>query len=143
MCLIVPLCGVLKILKNKKVWRLFHCKSFIVVLSIYIRTLFYFEIEKNKKGRQGKPKKIIRRNMYSTGFELTTSDSRGRCSHHCAIDDLQFSDAIFPIYRKPIFIINLTRTNLFQGNRNSFHVCQQCKNTRSFDRCQGVTVRTS
>ena len=29
-------------------WHLFHCKSCIVVLSIYIRTLFYFKVEDNK-----------------------------------------------------------------------------------------------
>ena len=59
MRLVLPLCGVLAILKNKKVWLLFHCKSSIVVLSIYIRTLFYFKIEKNKKERQRNIKKII------------------------------------------------------------------------------------
>ena len=57
MCLIVPLCGILAILKNKKkAWILFHCKSGIVVISIYVRTLFYFKIEKNKKETQGQTK---------------------------------------------------------------------------------------
>ena len=57
MCLALPLCGVFAILKNKKVWLLFHCKSSIVILSIHICTLFYFKIEKNKKERQGNDKK--------------------------------------------------------------------------------------
>ena len=58
MCLIVPICGVLAILKNKKkVWILLHCKSFIV-LSEYIHTFFYFEIEKNKMERQKKNNKL-------------------------------------------------------------------------------------
>ena len=51
--LFFPYVGVLAILKNKKGRLIFHCKSSIVVLSIYIRTLFYFKIEKNKKERQG------------------------------------------------------------------------------------------
>ena len=89
----------------KNAWLLFHCKSFIVVLSLYICTLFYFHIEKNTKERQGK--KLIRRKMYSAGFKLTSPGCRGQCSHHCAIEVSQFSDSIFPIYRQPIFIINL------------------------------------
>ena len=60
MCLVLLLCGVFAILKNKKkVWLLFHCKSSIVILSIHICTLFYFKIEKNKKKRQGNEKKKI------------------------------------------------------------------------------------
>ena len=56
MCLVLALCRVLAILKKKTVWLLVNCKSSIVVLSIYIRTLFYFKIEKNKKERQGNKK---------------------------------------------------------------------------------------
>ena len=57
--LFCPCVGVFAILKNKKVWLLFHCKSSIVILSIHICTLFYFKIEKNKKERQGNKKIII------------------------------------------------------------------------------------
>ena len=35
MRLVLPLCGVFAILKNKKVWLLFHCKSSIVVQYIF------------------------------------------------------------------------------------------------------------
>ena len=45
----VLLCVVLAIWKiNKKLGFFFNCKSGIVVLKIYIRTLFYFKIEKKK-----------------------------------------------------------------------------------------------
>ena len=40
--------------KNKTAWPLFHYKSGVVVLSIYIRILFYFKIETNKKGKTRK-----------------------------------------------------------------------------------------
>ena len=53
--------------KNKTAWPLFHYKSSIVVISIYIRTLFYFKIETNKKERQGnkKNKNFDKENVYS------------------------------------------------------------------------------
>ena len=55
MCLIVSLCGVLAILKNTQAYKarpLFNCTSGMVVLSINIRTLSNFKIEKkNKKER--------------------------------------------------------------------------------------------
>ena len=51
--LFCPYVGYLPFWKIKKVWLLFHCKSSIVILSIYIFTLFYCKIEKNKKERQG------------------------------------------------------------------------------------------
>ena len=38
--------------KNKTACPLFHCRSGVVVLSIYIRTLFYFNIEANKKDKE-------------------------------------------------------------------------------------------
>ena len=40
--------------KNKTAWPLFHYRSGVVVLSIYIRTLFYFNIETNKKDKEKK-----------------------------------------------------------------------------------------
>ena len=56
MCLILPLCGALAIMKNKKSLASFPLQI-IVILSIYMRTLFDFEIEKNKKEqKQGKTK---------------------------------------------------------------------------------------
>ena len=89
MCLVLPFCGVLAILKNKKVWPLFHCKSSIVVLSIYIRTLFYFKNRKNKKESQGnKNNNLTLRKMFIAGLELTTADSRGQRANHCAMKDL-------------------------------------------------------
>ena len=92
MCLVLPLCGVFAILKNKKVWLLFHCKSSIVILSIHICTLFYFKIEKNEKERQGNDKKkLILRKMIQAGLELTTPVSSGQCSNHCAKKDLKLS----------------------------------------------------
>ena len=57
--LFCPCVGCLPFWKIKKVWLLFHCKSSIVIRSIYICTLFYFKIEKNKKERQENKKKII------------------------------------------------------------------------------------
>ena len=79
----LPLCGVFAILKTKNVSLLFHCKSSIVALSIYICTLFYFKIEKNKKERQGNKKNnLILRKMIIVGLELTILDSRGQCAYH-------------------------------------------------------------
>ena len=49
MCIVLPLCGVFAILKNKKVLLLFHCKSSNVVLSIYIRTFFTSKLRKMKR----------------------------------------------------------------------------------------------
>ena len=60
--LFYPLCGILDILKNKKVWLLFHCKSSIVVLSIYIFAHCFTSKLKKKIKRKGKEilnKKII------------------------------------------------------------------------------------
>ena len=91
-CLILPLCRVLAI--KKKAW------LSIVIPSIYIRTLFYVEIEKNKKERQAKIKKMIRRKIYNARFDHTTLDPGGRCSHHCAMENVQFSATLSPIYRQ-------------------------------------------
>ena len=33
--------------------------------------------------------------MYSEGFKLTTPNFRSRCSHHCAMEDLQICNTIF------------------------------------------------
>ena len=71
-----------------KVWFLFHCKSNIVVLSIYIRTMFYFKIEKDKE---------IKKNWFWGKWlswvsnSRSLSDSRGQCANHCAKKDLQLS----------------------------------------------------
>ena len=90
--LFCPYVGYLPFWKIKKVWLLFHCKSSIVILSIYINTLFYFKIEKNKKERQGNKKNnLILRKMIAVGLELTTPDSTGQCANHCAAKDLKLS----------------------------------------------------
>ena len=93
MCLVLPLSGVFAILKNKKVWLLFHCKSSIVILSINLCTSFYCKIEKNKKERQGNKKNnnLILRKMIHVGLELTTPDSTGQCANHYATKDLKLS----------------------------------------------------
>ena len=74
--LFCPYVGVFAILKNKKRLDYFPLQIQIV-LSIYIRTLFYFKIENNKKERQGNLKKniLILRKMIIMGFELTIPDS--------------------------------------------------------------------
>ena len=90
--LFCPCVGYLPFWKIKKVWLLFHCKSSIVILSIHICTLFYFKIEKNKKKRQGNEKKNwFWEKMIRAGLELTTPDSSGQCSNHCAKKDLKLS----------------------------------------------------
>ena len=108
MCLVLPLCGALAILKNKNVWLLFHCISSIAVLSIYIRTLFYFKIEKNNKERQGNKKVIIwfwgkwllwDSNSWSLILEASALTTALRKIYNWV--------CICPIYRQPIFIINL------------------------------------
>ena len=84
--------GILAILKNKKVWLLFHCKSSIVVLSIYIRTLFYFktsEVRKIKRKDKEIKKKLILMKMFIAGFDLTIPESGGQCAKHCAKKDLE------------------------------------------------------
>ena len=87
---------VFAILKNKKVWLLFHCKSSIVILSIHICTLFYFKIKKNKKERQGK--KLILRKMIQAGLELTTPNSSGQCSNHCAKERFKI-ERVFVLFK--------------------------------------------
>ena len=59
---------------------------------MYIRTLFYFKIEKNKKERQGNKKKhnLILRKMFVVGLELTILDSGGQRADHYTTKDLQF-----------------------------------------------------
>ena len=91
--LFCPCVGVFAILKNKKVWLPFCCKSSIVILSIYICTLFYFKIEKNKKERQGNKNNnnLILRKMIHVGLELTTPDSTIQCANNCAAKDLKLS----------------------------------------------------
>ena len=63
MCLIVPLFGVLGILKNKKAWPLFQCKS----LSSYFQYIFahHFPSKLRKIRRKDKKKinKLTRRKM--------------------------------------------------------------------------------
>ena len=105
--LFCPYVGVFAFLKNKKVWLLFHCKSSIVVLSIYIRTLFYFKIEKNKKERQGNKKIII---WFWIKWLSLDSNSRSLILEASAL-----TTALRKIYNwacicsiwQPIFIINL------------------------------------
>ena len=43
--------------------------------------------------------------MHNAVIELTTAGSRGRCSNHCAMENVPFSETIFPIYRPLISII--------------------------------------
>ena len=91
--LFCPWVGYLPFWKIKKVWLLFHCKSSIVILSIYICTSFYCKIEKNKKERQGNKKNnnLILRKMIHVGLELATPDSTGQCANHYATKDLKVS----------------------------------------------------
>ena len=104
--LFCPYVGYLSFWKIK-VWLLFHCKSSIVILSIYICTLFNFKIEKNKKERQGNKKNnnLILSKMILVGLELLTPGSTGQCANHCATKIKTWA-CICPIYRQPIFIIN-------------------------------------
>ena len=99
MRLALPLYGVLAILKNKKVGLLFHCKSSIVVLSIYIRKLFHFKIEKNKKERQRNKNNnnLILRKLFMAGLKLTMPESRGLCANHCATKALQL-ERVFVLF---------------------------------------------
>ena len=77
----------------------------IVVLSIYIRTLFYSKSRQIKREREGNKKKIktLIKKTYSLGFELTTPRSSGRRSNHSAMKDSWFGWSTFLIYRQPIF----------------------------------------
>ena len=107
MCLVLPLCGVFAILKNKKKFGFFPIAN--PVLSLYICTLFYFNIGKNKKERQGNKKKII---IWFWG-KWFTWDSNSRplilqaSALTTALRKIYNWACICPIYRQPIFIINL------------------------------------
>ena len=107
MCLVLPFCVVLAILKNKKVWLLFNFKSSIVVLSIYIRTLFYFktsEVRKIKKERQGNKKNILNlRKMFIARFDLTIPEFRGQCANHCAKKDLEL-ERVFVLFIDNLYL---------------------------------------
>ena len=91
---------------------------------MYIRTLFYFKFVKNKKGKTRNKKKLIEysKEMRETGIELTFPGYRGLCSNHCPMEDFQFSQAIFPIHRRPIFIINLN-TDKTVSRQSKLLVC--------------------
>ena len=77
---------------------LFHCKSFLWYFQYIFAHCFTSKLRKIRRKDKEKLNNFIRRKMYSTGFELTTPDSKCRCSYHCAMDDLQFNDVIFPTY---------------------------------------------
>ena len=68
--------------------------------------------------------------MYNVGFELMTPDSRGRCSHHCAMEDLQFSGNIFPIYSQPISIMNLNTDKTVSKQSELLFMSATSVNTR-------------
>ena len=105
--LFCPCVGYLPFWKIKKVWLLFHCKSSIVIRSIYICTLFYFKIEKIKR-KDKEIKKIIW--FWGKWF---TWDSNSRplllqaSALTTALRKILSWACICPIYRQPIFIINL------------------------------------
>ena len=114
MCLVWPLCGALAILKNKKKFgmvlqlQIQYCRT----LNIYSHMVSSNCTSKSRKiNRKWKEiKKIynfILRKMYITGLELQIPDSRGQCASYCAMGDLKFGACICPIYRQPIFRINL------------------------------------
>ena len=66
--------------------------GFFSIANIYICTLFYFKIEKNKKERQGNKKNdLILRKTIHVGLELTTPASTGQSVNHCATKDLKLS----------------------------------------------------
>ena len=92
-------------------WFLFHYKSDVAVLSIYIRALFYFKIEKIKRKDKEIKNHLILGKMHRTGIELTTTGLIGPCSNHCVMEDFQYNDTLFPIYRLSIFMIIPTRAN--------------------------------
>ena len=67
---------------------------------MYIRTLFYFKIEKNKKERQGNKKKqhnLILRKMFVVGRELEILDSGGQRADHYTTKDLQL-ERVFVLF---------------------------------------------
>ena len=50
--------------------------------------------------------------MRSLGVELKIPDSRGWFSNHCAMEDFQIGETIFPNFPiKPIFLINFNTDN--------------------------------
>ena len=96
MCLVLTLCGVFAILKKKKKKK--SLASFPLQIqycrTIYIRTLVYFKIEKNKKERQGNKKNynnLILRKIIFVGIELTIPDFGGQRANHWATTDLKVS----------------------------------------------------
>ena len=70
-----------------------YCGTFNIQ---FIRTLFYFKIEKNKKKTQGNKKKnLILRQIYVAGLELPIPDSWGQCANRCAMEDLKLERVFF------------------------------------------------
>ena len=85
---IVPLCGVLAILKNKKL-------AFFTIANpvlSYFQYIFAncFTSKLRKRTDNEKIKHLIRRKMHSAGLELMTPDSKGRCFHHYVMEDFQY-----------------------------------------------------
>ena len=87
--------------KNKKVWLLFHCKSSIVVLSIYNICAHCFTSKLRKIKRKGTEinnyNNLILRKMIIAGLDLTILDSRGQCANHCATKYLKL-ERVFVLF---------------------------------------------
>ena len=94
MCLVLPLCEVLAILKNKK-------KSLASIFSIANPVLSYFQYKfahcftsklrkiKLKDKEIKKNNNLILRKMFIAGLELTIPYSGGQCANHCAMRTLK------------------------------------------------------
>ena len=86
--LFCPCVGYLLFWKIKK-FGFFSIANPVLSYFRYIFAHCFTSIEKNKKERQGNKKNnnLILRKMIQAGLELTTPDSSGQCSNHCAKKD--------------------------------------------------------
>ena len=105
MGLVLPLCGVFAILKNKKVYFQYifaHC--------------FTSKLRKIKRKDKDLKKTyyLILRKMIHVGLELTTPDSTGQCDNHCATQNSKLS----------VYLSYLLTTNIY----NKFEHGQNCVN---------------
>ena len=109
MRLVLPLCGVLAILKNEKKFGFFSNANPVLSYFQYIFAhCLTSKLRKNKKERERNKKNnnLILRKMFLAGLELTIPDCGGQCANHCATKASPL-ERVFVIYKQPIFIINL------------------------------------
>ena len=129
--------GISNFVKLKKLGFFSIANPLLAYFQYIFAHCFTSKLRKIKK----KDKEKIKYKMYSAGFELTIPDSKSWCFHHCAMEDLQFSNSIFAIYRQPIFIMNLNAVKIV-SRQSELLSCLPTVNTHDVFRLFHAKKRT-